>query len=195
MLFQSKFANLQVFVRDPIPKRHPMTGDIIEGGKPALYVSFGKMGPQYTYTDPLTGLDAQAADINGHFLDTDLEAEEKNWPQEEKELVERTLQAKAKQFPDMLWEIVREKAPAARPWPSYDDTEPEAVIALARQLGLVEETIAYEQENLQRPLILHNLQGLEVEPEPEPEPDEPEPVEEPAPAAKGRVKDPKLLTL
>jgi hypothetical protein len=50
-----------------------------------------------------------------------------------------------------------EEVKAAKPWPSYDDAHHNKVAALASELGLVAEALAYEQENKQRPTVIEQL--------------------------------------
>jgi hypothetical protein len=49
---------------------------------------------------------------------------------------------------------------AAKPWPSYDDTHHNKIAALASELGLVAETLAYEQEREKpRPSVIEQLEA------------------------------------
>jgi hypothetical protein len=195
MLFKSPHANLRVICRNQIVKRHPVTGDPIET-VPELVANFGKMGDVYTYDDPLTGEQRQGARMFGGFFDTDVEAVEQEWDEDTKGLVERTLMRFAQTQQDRIQYVPREKVPAGLPWPTYDVQEPEQVIEYARALGLVSEAVAYEKENLARPLILDALEDVAEAPQPAKKTakagPEPETVEEPEAA---RVGNPKLVTL
>lgn len=157
MLFHSpKNAAFRVICSIQRDKRHPVTGDVIET-VPGVTAEFGKLGAQYDYTDPLTGATSTGADISGHYFDSDLEAVEKNWDADTKEMVERKLLGLCRTQPDRVVLIEREAAKAALPWPTYDSLDAAGVLQLAPALGLVEEALAYERENRDRPTIIDGL--------------------------------------
>lgn len=156
MLFYSPHAALRVICSIQRQKFHPVTGDPIET-TPGITAEFGKLGAAYEYTDPLTGETGQGADISGHFFDTDLEAAEKGWDQDTKEMVERKLQALCRQQPERIQFREREAVKAALPWPTYESMDAAAVVAFAKAAGLEDEALAYERENRDRPTVIDGL--------------------------------------
>lgn len=52
-----------------------------------------------------------------------------------------------------------EEVKAEKPWPSYDKTHHSKIVALATELGCVEQTLAYERENGNRPSIVEGLEA------------------------------------
>ena len=55
--------------------------------------------------------------------------------------------------------IVVEAVKVAKPWPSYDTTHHNKIPALASELGLIVEALAYEQENKQRASVIEQLEA------------------------------------
>lgn len=56
--------------------------------------------------------------------------------------------------------IAVEEVKAAKPWPSYDDTHHSKVVALASELGLTAEALAYEKEREKpRPSVIEQLEA------------------------------------
>ena|SRR5690242_12277583 len=55
--------------------------------------------------------------------------------------------------------FVIEAVKAQKPWPSYDTTHHNKIAALASELGLVSEALAYEQENKQRASVIEQLEA------------------------------------
>jgi len=55
--------------------------------------------------------------------------------------------------------IAIEAVKAAKPWPSYDTTHHNKIASLASELGLVNEALAYEQENKQRASVIEQLEA------------------------------------
>lgn len=176
-LFHSPHANLQVICSKTRIKFHPVTGDEIDR-TPGIWANFGKLGPQYSYENPLTGEVGTGAEISGHYYDTDVEAAQNGWDQDTKDMVERKLRALAVREPARIQEEVREIVRAARPWPTYDSLDAAQVLELAPALGLEAEALAYERENRGRPTV---IDGLTAEAPAEPVEDEDE---EPEPAAR-----------
>jgi hypothetical protein len=175
MLFYSPHANYQVICSKTRIKYHPVTGDEIDRVT-GVWANFGKLGPQYEYSNPETGEMMTGAAISGHYFDTDLEAAQNGWAPEIKEMVERKLLALCERQPDQIRLEQREIARAVAPWPTYDAATADQVVTLAVQLGLVEETLAYERENRDRPDVIDGLTAAQDMTE--------EPAEEPAKAPK-----------
>lgn len=193
MLFYSPNAALRVICSKQRQKFHPVTGDTIET-YPGVTAEFGKLGPQYDYTDPLSGATQTGADITGHFFDTDLESIEKGWDADTKEMVERKLLGLCRTQPERIQYRERDAVKAALPWPTYDSLDAEQVLQLAPALGLVEEALAYERENLDRPTV---IDGLTAEAPEELADDDAEPELPPAAKAQSgeKVGEPLLRTI
>lgn len=165
MLFESKYADLQVFIRAQSVMYHPATG--VEIGRTVpLRANFGHHGGEFLMEDPLTGTIDRHALIYGHFYDTDVGAELNNWTPEEKESVELTLSRLCDQLPFVIAKVHRDEKVFApeKPWPNYDETHHKTIPVLARQLGLVDQVIAYETANANREGILKALAQEEEAP-------------------------------
>lgn len=155
MIFYSKFASLQILVRPQLRKAiETPVGPVVEE-IPAISVEFGTHGEEYRYVDPVTGNEDVAGDIRGHYLDLDAEAERQGWSEEEKELVKNSLLKICQQWPEAI--RVYEPPKPEPPWRTYDEAPPERVAALAEELGLVHEAIAYEQATKARARVLKDL--------------------------------------
>jgi hypothetical protein len=170
MLFESPHANLQVICSRTLVKYHPVTGDEIER-TPAIWANFGKLGEQYEFMNPETH-EMTGAAITGHFYDTDVEASQNGWDADTKAMVERKLLAYCQREPSRCKHIEREAVSAAPPWPTYDQADAKQAVALATQLGLVAESLAYERENKDRPAVVEALEALvDEQPDETPAPD------------------------
>jgi hypothetical protein len=164
MLYQSKYADLQVFIRSQSVVYHPATGVEISRVAP-LRANFGHHAGEYMMEDPFTGQPERHAVIYGHFFDTDVAAEQNGWTEEEHGSVVTTLDRLCKQLPFVIAKVDQE-APVLepdKPWPSYDETHHKTIPVLARQLGLVERVIAYERAHGNREGILKALEQAEEE--------------------------------
>lgn len=186
MLFESSNANLQVICSVTRYERHPVTGDVIKT-VPGIWANFGKLGPTFEYSNPLTGETSTGAEISGHFFDTDLEAVQNGWDVDTKEMVERKLLGLCAREPSRLKLIEREAVRAVAPWPTYDEADADKAVALARQLGLTEAALAYERENRARPAVLDALASADAEPELV--------AAAPTPPSPARAPDPSLRTI
>lgn len=190
MLFYSPNPGLRVICSVQRQERHPVSGDVIKT-VPGITAEFAKFGPAYEYTDPLTGETATGASILGHYFDTDLEAVQNNWDDDTKEMVERHILILCEREPTRCQMIAREVAKAVAPWATYDATPVDQIVALAQATGFVSEALAYERENLDRPLVTDGLQ-VALAPDTSGESDDEAP---PAPKAPQRVADPALRTI
>lgn len=171
LMWKSRHAGFFVMVRDAVPRRHPVTGDIIEGGRPRLDCEFGFPTGEQRVHNPLTGQIDVLEGYQGGFFDLDSAAEQLGWNEDEKGLVERELDRQCQLRPGSVQRVDFVIAPAERPWPTYDDeTDPQKLYEQAVPLGLAGKTLAYERENRQRPDLVKALQEhLAASPEPEPE--------------------------
>jgi hypothetical protein len=146
LIFKSKFAGFRVKVRSEASVVHPSTGVVINK-IPGLVCEFAEFGPEYDFEDP-DGNMSTAADIRGHTFDTDAAAQQQNWTVDEKDTVETVLLSWCGKWPEAVW--LHSEAPAAKPWPTYDEAHHKSIPGLAEQLGLVAEALAYEQQNKKR---------------------------------------------
>lgn len=154
MLFRSNFAAFRAVVRKQIDIPHP-TLPMIKETIPALRAEFGQIGSEFTYYNHLTGTNDVGAEIRGHYFDSVSAQEENDWSDEEREEVEKRLIFLSGKWPEAVQII---SAPAAElPWPTYDETPVGKVAELAVALGLVEATLRYEVENLNRDEVVLGL--------------------------------------
>jgi hypothetical protein len=158
-LFRSQFSAFRQKIRSPWSQHHPVTGVELQN-HPGIYAEFGIPGAEETIVNRETGEVTTSADIRGGFFDLDEAAERLNWDDDLKESALQVLRREAQKSPYLLEEIVPVHVPAAIPWPTYDDFDPETVVRLAPELKLVPETIAYERENLNRVDVLAPLLAL-----------------------------------
>jgi hypothetical protein len=171
MLFKSPHANLEVKCRSAIVKRHPVMGDIIET-RPAVRAEFGRFGAEQPVHNPLTGETDMFAEVVGHFYETDEWLERRlqdvppedeetiKWMKEEHELMNRVLLRKCRELPGMIQLVVPHQVPFPKPWLTYDEQTPEAIVDNAQLLEMVAQTVAYERTTLARPAILDILEAV-----------------------------------
>jgi len=153
-VYGSKASAYQILVR---PKRDKWNHDgtvLMETFLP-LTAEFAYHGGEFTFHNPLTGSQDVGADIRGHFFDSAQQAEEKGWTQEEHDLVVNAVDRKCKTEPEYVWEVTLAKA--EKPWPTYDEMHHSKIVETAITLGLVAESLAYEEQNKNRPSIVEGL--------------------------------------
>src|SRR5262249_60181194 len=122
MLFESKFALYQVFVRPEIPHYHDVTG-VQTGTTKALIAEFGSVGEGFEFANWLEGgKKDQGVEIRGHYFDSDEAAARLNWTDDERESVETVLLEQCIKTPTWAWQVTREPAPPSPPWATYDHT-------------------------------------------------------------------------
>jgi len=153
LIFWSKYAGYEYIVR-PRKDKFSADGTVIDS-TPELVASWATHGGEYNYTDPDGNTD-KAADIRGHFFDLDQQAQDKGWSDEDRALVALVLLRNQSRF-SAQYELYSAAAIPA-PWPTYDKTHHNQVPVLAAQLGLVAESLAYEQQNAKRPSVVEKLQ-------------------------------------
>jgi F420-dependent methylenetetrahydromethanopterin dehydrogenase len=91
---------------------------------------------------------------------------DKSERQAKQALIEQRLTELQEQFPSQF--IIVEKPGAAKPWPSYDSTAVEDIVATMSLTGVTPETVvAYEMENEQRGEVLALMTDLQAEAEAE----------------------------
>ena len=162
MLYQSKYADLQVFIRSQSIQYHPATGVEI-GRVPRLTANFGMHGGEYMVEDPLTGQPERHAQIYGHFFDTEEAKERLGWTDEEHESVVYTLDRLCKSQPFLIAKVEHEatQLPLApsKPWPNYDEMHWRSIASTAESIGMVEGAIVYEKENRKREAVIEALEA------------------------------------
>jgi len=161
LVFQSKMSAHEEYCRSYKAIRNQYDGTVFDE-IPALVAEFAFHGGEYTYIDPDTGNTAVAADIRGHFFDLYMQAEEKGWSDDDKEVVARHMLRMCEKFPGgEFW--VWEKPRTLAPWPTYDTTAYAKIADLALELGLVEQAINYELENKNRENVLKRLAAVKAD--------------------------------
>lgn len=168
LVFESVAAAYQLYVRDPIPRYDH--GILLDKGN-TLVLEFGEMDAPPIHDDD-TGEDTYA--IRGHFAHTLEQGKAKGWSDEERAIVEK--KAIVTQNASDHW--LRTRAPAGKPWPSYDETQAGKVPEIAEATGTVAGALAYERENQKRPTVVGALKKLE-----DPQEEQEIPVEEELAAA------------
>jgi len=166
MLYQSHYSDLQVLVRSEAVIFHPATG--VETNRiPALTANFGTHGKEFQSLNPLTGEMEMRSDIRGHFFDSEAAKEKLGWSDEEHESVISVLDRLCMEQPFMIAKVVHEIPVPQPPWPTYEETHHKTIPVLAKQLGLVEQTLAYERANRNRDGIVIALEEAKDAPMPE----------------------------
>lgn len=161
-VYGSKASAYQVLVRPKIDKWNH-DGTVLLDTRPPLTAEFAYHGGEFTFHNPLTGATDVGADIRGHYFDSAQQAEEKGWSQEEHDLVVQAIDRKCKSEPEYVWEVTLAKA--EKPWPTYDETHHNQIPTLAKTLGLVAETLLYEEQNKNRESVLEKLRAELPQPE------------------------------
>lgn len=172
LLFLAKAPGYVLHVRDDV-FHAPLPDGSRELARPALVADFGEgltapvaqmVADDGTPLTPYETLGAefaqrmQFADVRGGAFDLDAAAQRYEWTEEEREFVaRRMLRLCARpEFTDFrLWEPV---APGP-PWPTYDDAHHFRVAALAEELGLVPEALAYERATKNRSSVVEGLEA------------------------------------
>lgn len=170
-LYTSRHAGLAVKIRSALTTRHPVTGHII-GERPSVWANFGEPTGEVHYKNPLTGEDDTLETYMGGTFSLQVAAEENGWDEDVQDMVRRTLDKMCVDRPAMIQRVDYVVPPAEKPWPTFDAaTDVDEIAAMAKTLGLVGKTLAYERENLGRAALIQLLEGAEsIDPEPEPEP-------------------------
>lgn len=135
-------------------KQLALTGEVISE-VPALIADFAVHGGEYDYEDP-DGRQARAADMRLGWFDLDSQADQKGWGPDEKEIVARHMLRMAEKRPGGDFTLYS-KAPAAKPWPTYDEAHHSQVVTIAKTIGVVAEALNYESENKARPSVVADL--------------------------------------
>lgn len=158
LIFTSPFSMYQYIVRPKVVNYGP------DGVTPIselreLLAEFGVSRGEFKYED-VDGNLQTGVDISGHCFDLDAQGEQKGWTDEEKEYVANRLLRATTTAPGEIQ--LYSKAPAAKPWPKYDEAHHNQIPVLADQLGLVAESLVYERENKNRESVIAKLEELLV---------------------------------
>ena len=86
--------------------------------------------------------------------DTEVAQKAEGWPDALREHVEQWILNKPNYGIDFVQVA---KIPATKPWPNYDEAHHFKIASLAEDLGLLEEALAYEEENKAREGVLKAL--------------------------------------
>jgi hypothetical protein len=156
-VYQSKASSFVVQVQSRDPIRWNTQGAPVEFSR-ELHAEFARHLGEFRFDNELTGSKDIGADIRGHFFDSAQQAEEKGWTQEEHDWVVSEIDRLCSTQPEFVWEFSRPKVPA--PWPTYDQAHHKQIPTLAEQLGLVGESLQYEQQNKNRAEIVERLTEL-----------------------------------
>lgn len=124
---------------------------------PALWAEFGVYGSQYRYQDPDTGREEIGSDFRGGYFNLDEQAREKGWSDDEKEIVARHMLRLADSGRGQF--TLYSKPKVGPPWPTYDQTHHSKIVDLAQSLGLLSESLLYEEQEKQRPSVIEGLRA------------------------------------
>jgi hypothetical protein len=98
---------------------------------------------------------------NVSVYDTDAEALANEWSHELKNEVEQALLQGQNAY-----YFLAGKEPAAKPWATYDETEAESIVGTAVMIGKpLEDVLAYERENENRPKVVEAIEAKLAEAE------------------------------
>lgn len=154
MIFGSKFAAFQVLAR-PLIQQKNMLGDVIDEKK-ALVAEFAIHGGEFRVSHPDAPSGTHlAAGIRGHYFDS-VEAQKANgWTDEERVLVEKAVLSVCNREPAHCWVI--EEAKVAEPLPKWEELASSRKLALASELNVLGEAVAWETQNGTDPELLARL--------------------------------------
>lgn len=99
----------------------------------------------------------EAPDWRISVYDTEAEAANHGWDEETREKVEQYV-SNHKAYGISFVKIEPVVKEITKPWPSYNNTHHFKVAALAEELGLLEEALAYEQANRARESVIAALE-------------------------------------
>lgn len=155
MIFYSPYTAFAVLVRSEEEIiHHTPKGTVVQKVRP-LVADFATHGGTFRYIDPLTGEEHEGAHIRGHYFDSESAAQQEKWTEEEKKLVETVLLELCETQPQFI-QVWKPPAPSP-PWSTYDNTPADRVPALAEELGLAREALAYEEATRNRPSVVNRL--------------------------------------
>lgn len=157
---RARALRIQVRDKKPIYEYGVMTGET-----PELVAEFGWYGPEQAVVDdegnPLVDEDGMArryAEIRYGVFDSEAQAAQKGWTEEERILVEKKVDWQCQLTPNMVWRV--QAAKAAPPWPTYDTTHHNQIGKTAEITGTVHAALAYERENKNRQSVVADLEQV-----------------------------------
>ncbi len=176
MLFISPHANFQltgvIAARD---EHHPATGQYIRtipgvdaeffhGGCPNWALDLAVENPQFQarWRALPDGTNVRAY-VSSY--DTLLQQEELGWDDETREFVEEFL-LKNPAYGERYVVAEHPSASLAPPWPNYDETHHKQIVHIARETGLLEYALEYEQTHKNRESVVQQLTEALTEPAP-----------------------------
>jgi hypothetical protein len=141
--FTSPFAAFQAFVRDP--ELQYFSDGRSRTIRPELVANFAEDATDETYQGQ-EGEPNYVAMRGGGFFDSEVAKTRHGWTDEEHDAVVQYLL-------DLVPSgdvKVHEPAKAVPPWPTYDEMHPEHIAERAMEMGLVNQSLLYEQRTLNR---------------------------------------------
>jgi hypothetical protein len=146
--------------------------------RPALVADFAEQALTANFASfRPTEVDAASGDYvgirAGGWFDTEEAQRRKGWTDEERTIVENELLRYCRNNPNPdpfdkqldsygAIELYKEPVPTP-PWPTYDSMHHFAIPKFARQSGLVQQALAYEQRMLNRPGVIEKLREIAEE--------------------------------
>jgi hypothetical protein len=162
----SKYTGYQELVRADEPIMHPRTG-IVTGHEKPLIAEFGKFGSEGVVIDPDTGsalIDpgtgrpvGRVATIHGGQWSADEWQDESGASDEEREIVMNALWRAHRKSPTTVWPI--EDVKVQPPLPSWGNLSSARKLAIAAELGLLQEALAYEAQEETDPELVVRLEA------------------------------------
>lgn len=159
LVFTSPAAGFQFIVQGAEPTFSP--SGVVIARQTELTAEFGVFGDEYTWE--AGNEQGISADIRGGYFDLDLQAEQKGWSDDDRALVARRLLMEESRNPDYF---LYSKPVVAKPWPTYETTHHNTIPELAVQLGLTEQTLAYERDTKNRASVVEKLEHALAGPRP-----------------------------
>jgi hypothetical protein len=102
------------------------------------------------------GVTQEPLDLRIGCFDTIEEQSRQGWDDETREKVDAFMLAKPNYGQDFT-KVEKILVVSGKPWPSYDETHHFKIPALAAELGLLEEALAYEKDNKNRESVISGL--------------------------------------
>jgi len=160
LVFFSKILGYQQIIdRDHTYHRYPDgTMEIAKPQKVADFIAPGVSGSFSRGGDHEEGVPDIIHDVAGGVFSLDEAAERLGWDADDKETAARVLLKLVADPRFQDFDLAPEPAPPTAPWKTYDDTHHSKIPALAEELDMVAEAIAYERFNKNRDGVVKALQ-------------------------------------
>ncbi len=162
--FGSRASCYYVCIQAREPEYLHGTATII-GYKREILAEFGVAEGEYVVNDkngdpmldPGTGLPVgRTANVRGHYFDSRAQQEQKGWSDEEHDRVVLRLQHLCKQEPQDIWSL--EDVKVGPPLPSWDNLSAARKVAIAAEVGMLAEALAYESQEATDPELVERLE-------------------------------------